>query len=96
MYFAVTNEHGVAFFPSIADDGYIVYLAKSGANQAEFIDSDFDDNTFVYEQGEKTIYNGMFANTPSQFYVDRINGGDAYSSEMNTEVNRIDGGGAYS
>ena len=79
IYLSITNENGVAFFPSVADDGYIIYLAKSGANQAEFRDSEFEENMFVYEQGEKTVYNGMFANTPPQFYVDRLDGGNAYS-----------------
>lgn len=81
MYFAITNEYGAALFPKIADDDYTLYLAKSGLNQAEFENTKFDKiDTFLdvlYRSGEKNVYNGMFATTPEQMYVDVLDGGGA-------------------
>lgn len=80
VYFAQTNEHGIAVFPTIADETYTVYLVESGFNQDEFPGHNFNEDTFldvVYKHEEKTVYNGMFANTPPQMYVDGLDGGGA-------------------
>lgn len=86
LYFAITDEYGAALFPMIADEEYTLYLAKSGLNQAEFENIEFDEyDAFLdvsYRSGEKNVYNGMFSDTPEQMYVDVLDGGGAYNESQ--------------
>ena len=84
IYFGKTNIYGVCCFPAIADEEYTLYLAKSGVNQGEFQEVRFSEEDLSldvqYEQvTPKTVWNGMFATTPPEMYVDSIDGGGAYN-----------------
>lgn len=80
LYYAITDDHGIAHYPYIANTTYMVTLAKKGVNMESFHDIRFDRSTqvyFKYGLVEQNIRDGWFANTGSVFYVDMLDGGYA-------------------
>ena len=79
LYWAYTDENGIAHFPQIANETYKITVAKSGVNQGEFDNIRFDlPETYIqYSQVDKNIWDGMHADTSPILYVDIHDGGRA-------------------
>lgn len=84
VYAAKTNIYGQAYFPQIANEVYTVYIAKRGLNQEQYDNIEFDvlntSTQLQYSEDEKTEWDGMYANTAPQFYVNTLDGGEADNS----------------
>ena len=77
VYYATTDENGIAYFPQIANNEYRVTLCKQGVNMGYFDNIRFDDDEmyFKYSLVEKNIWDGMYSDTHPIMYVDVLDGG---------------------
>ena len=85
VYSAKTSKFGVAVFPHVADENYTCYVAKKDMEQERIDDIKFDMlNKAIqiqYAEQEKTEWDGMYANTSPQLYVNDYDGGRAELEE---------------
>lgn len=84
LYYAITDERGIARFPRIANETYTVTLCKQGVNMNHFFNIRFDDPQMYFEYSlvDKNIWDGMYADTHPIMYVDIWDGGYATQTKQ--------------
>ena len=72
LYYAVTDENGIAYFPSIANEVYTITLANNGYNQGSFHNILFDsvDTYNRYSVVSNVIWDKNNSETNPIIYVD--------------------------
>ena len=79
-YCLVTDEYGNVNFPHVADDVYMITLAKKDSNMESFFDVHLDETqqkSLRYVVTEQNVRDGWYADTAAEFYVDELDGGNA-------------------
>jgi len=84
LYYAITDERGIARFLRIANETYTVTLCKQGVNMNHFFNIRFDDPQMYFEYSlvDKNIWDGMYADTHPIMYVDIWDGGYATQTKQ--------------
>jgi len=80
VYSGITSKYGIVF-PNLANESYTLYIAEKDKNQEQIDGVEFDEAKKLirikYIGQNKTRWDGMYASTPPEMYVNTYDGGHA-------------------